>query len=104
MRPYTKLTPIEVRQVAHTTFKQDRSMTLEQMVAHLVDKGCAVQICNHKNQHLKVTGKVRVVNYYGTTGTVYAEEVEGVHPMYKQRGMELVRSLERTVALANVGY
>lgn len=99
-----RVLPQEVRDKTHNSFKEVEPLTPQQVIDYLTDKGCVVEYTGTKSKHFKVTGKVRVVNYYGTTGTVHANPVKDKFPQYVQRGMEQMRALERVVGLANVGY
>lgn len=107
MRPYRKLTPIEVRERAHTSFKNEAKMPVPEVMLYLQARingeHCSVKLHNSKNEHIIIHGKTRTVHFYGTTGTVYAE-AEGEHPSYRLRGASQLKALERAVALANVGY
>lgn len=103
-KQHVKLTPQEVHDKKHESFKSGTPLSWRQIVAYLEDKGCKVTYTATKSEHFIVVGKVRTVNYYGTTGTVHANPVKGQFPYYIQRGMEQMRALERVVGLSNVGY
>ena len=66
-------------------------------------RGLTIKTYFSKNRHMTVTGKVRRVEFYPTTGTVNCIAANGLKPC-TFRDMELNKALERVVTLANIGY
>jgi len=44
------------------------------LIKQFENAGCTVRCLNANNHHMKITGKVRTVEFYPTTGTVNAGE------------------------------
>lgn len=73
------------------------------IVEQLSAKGLVVRLMNSKNRHFVVTGKVREVSFYATSGTVNAAPHNGMGSV-NIKGMIPARAIERVAALANFGH
>lgn len=75
----------------------------KELIAFFEQKGLTVKLNHSKNSHMTITGKVRRVEFYPTTGTVNCIQSNNLKPC-TFREMELSKALERVVTLANIGY
>ena len=60
----------------------------QELIEQFLNAGLTVIEMDEKSGHLKILGGVRHVEYYATTGTVYANSVEGKYPQVKGKGVE----------------
>lgn len=75
----------------------------QSLINHLRAKGLIVVLKNAKNRHFVVTGKVREVSFYATSGTVNAAPHHGMGSV-NIKGMMPDRAIERVAAVANFGH
>lgn len=106
-RPTKRLTPIEVRERAHSDFTARDFKSLQIRKADILDglsaRGLSFSFKNEKNLHVVISGRVREVHFYGTTGTVYAAS-DASRQEYRLRGASLEACLERVAGLSNCGH
>lgn len=69
----------------------------------LQEKNLSVRLMNEKNRHFKITGDVRTVELYATTGTVNAVKHGRLKPS-KAKLMMPERAFSRVLSLANIGH
>lgn len=106
-RPVKRLTPHEVREKSHDDFTARDWQSLfkrkDAILSGLQSRGLTFSLRNDKNLHVVITGRVREVHFYGTTGTVYAPANE-TQQEYRLRGASLEACLDRVAGLSNCGY
>jgi len=67
------------------------------------EKGVKVSLLNTQNRHFKISGKVRDVELYATTGTVNAAKHENLKPVTAKE-MKPHRAILRAVSIADIGH
>jgi len=78
-------------------------LSVSDIEAVLAEKGLTFRLANYDNKHFIVTGKVRTVSLYATTGTVNATRHDQMKP-FTCKKMAPKRAFERLASIANIGY
>lgn len=106
-RPIRRLDPHEVRERSHADFAardfKSNQARRSAILAGLAARGLTFTLKKEKNLHIVVQGRERVVHFYGTTGTVYAE-ADATRQEYRLRGASLEAGLDRVAGLSNCGH
>lgn len=73
------------------------------IIAFFEEKGAKIELKNSKNRHFVITGSVREVSLYATSGTVNAKPTKQLGSV-NVKGMMPERALSRALSVANFGH
>lgn len=76
---------------------------LNDIISYFESRNVKVEVKNHDNFHMVITGEERIVNFYPTTGTINCNPSKKYKP-FKLKGAKHETAIKRVVDLANIGY
>jgi hypothetical protein len=76
---------------------------LKEIISFFESKNLTVVINNTKNYHMTITGELRIVQFYPTTGTVNCQPCKK-YKAVKLRDSNPEFAMNRVVDLANLGW